>query len=62
VAVTPKQGELARRAFLRYGKGVHPARLNFGDCLVYALAQDSGEALLFKGEDFVQTDITGVSY
>jgi ribonuclease VapC len=62
VAVTPKQGELARRAFLRYGKGIHPARLNFGDCWAYALAQDRGEPLLFKGEDFAQTDIAAVAY
>jgi ribonuclease VapC len=62
VAMTPKQGELARRAFKQYGKGVHPARLNFGDCMVYALAKDSGEPLLFKGADFSKTDIAAVAY
>lgn len=47
----------ARRAFRRYGKGRHRAGLNFGDCVSYALAQWSGEALLFKGADFAATDI-----
>ena len=42
---------------VRFGKGRHPARLNFGDCLAYALAVERGEALLFKGEDFAQTDV-----
>ena len=60
--MTPKQGELARRAFKQYGKGVHSARLNFGDCMVYALARDTGEPLLFKGEDFSKTDIAKVTY
>lgn len=62
VAMTPKQAELARRAFKQYGKGIHPARLNFGDCMVYALAKDTGEPLLFKGEDFSKTDIAKVAY
>lgn len=62
VAMTPKQAELARRAFKQYGKGIHPARLNFGDCMVYALAKDTGEPLLFKGEDFSKTDIAKVTY
>lgn len=61
-AVTPKQGTIARRAFMKYGKGVHPARLNFGDCFAYALAKDTGEPLLFKGEDFAQTDIAAAPY
>jgi len=60
--MTQKQAEIARRAFRRYGKGIHPARLNFGDCIVYALAQDTGEPLLCKGEDFPKTDIATVSY
>jgi ribonuclease VapC len=47
----------ARQAFLRFGKGRHPARLNFGDCAAYALAQSNTLPLLFKGEDFTQTDI-----
>jgi len=62
VPMTPLQAELARRAFKLYGKGLHPARLNFGDCIVYALAKDTGEALLFKGEDFTKTDIIPVVY
>jgi ribonuclease VapC len=60
--VTPAQGRLARRAFMKYGKGVHPARLNFGDCFAYALAKDTGEPLLFKGEDFTQTDVAAAAY
>jgi ribonuclease VapC len=51
------QLELARDAYRRYGKGHHPAALNFGDCCAYALAAASGEPLLFKGHDFPQTDI-----
>lgn len=58
----PKQAELAQRAFRQYGKGIHPARLNFGDCIVYALAKDTGESLLFKGHDFSKTDIVAVGY
>jgi len=45
-------------AWLRYGKGKHPAALNFGDCLSYAVAQLANEPLLFAGEDFTRTDIT----
>jgi ribonuclease VapC len=48
---------IARQAFLDFGKGRHPARLNFGDCFAYALAKSRSEALLFKGEDFSKTDI-----
>ena len=44
-------------AWLRYGKGRHPAALNFGDCLSYAVAQLAGEPLLFVGDDFARTDI-----
>lgn len=62
VSMTPNQAEIARRAFKQYGKGVHPARLNFGDCIVYALAKDTGEPLLFKGDDFIKTDIIPVAY
>ena len=57
VAVSARQANLARKAFQRFGRGRHPARLNFGDCFAYALAKDSGAPLLFKGEDFSQTDI-----
>ena len=52
IAVSVKQANLARKAFQRFGRGRHPARLNFGDCFAYALAKDSGAPLLFKGEDF----------
>ncbi len=62
VSMTPKQAEIARRAFKQYGKSIHPARLNFGDCIVYALAKETGEPLLFKGEDFNKTDILQVIY
>ena len=56
-AVTLVQGELSRQAFLDFGKGRHRAGLNFGDCFSYALAKATGEPLLFKGNDFGQTDI-----
>jgi ribonuclease VapC len=55
--VTIEQGDLARQAFLDFGKGRHKAALNFGDCFAYALARATGEALLFKGNDFALTDI-----
>ena len=57
VSVTVEHLEAARRAWRRFGKGNHPAALNFGDCFAYALAKATGEPLLFKGEDFAQTDI-----
>lgn len=46
-------------AFRRYGKGRHPAALNFGDCMTYAVASLAGEPLLFTGDDFAQTDLHG---
>jgi ribonuclease VapC len=55
-----EQGKVARDAFSRFGKGRHPAGLNFGDCFAYALAKVLGEPLLFKGEDFAQTDVARV--
>ena len=55
--VTLEHGELARQAFLDFGKGRHKASLNFGDCFAYALARATGEPLLFKGGDFALTDI-----
>ena len=55
--VTLEHGELARQAFLDFGKGRHKAGLNFGDCFSYALAKATGEALLFRGADFAMTDI-----
>ena len=57
--VTLDQARIARAAYRDFGKGSgHPARLNFGDCFAYALAKASGEPLLFKGDDFIHTDIT----
>ena len=55
--VTVEHLAAARRAWRRFGKGNHPAGLNFGDCLAYALAETTGEPLLFKGDDFAQTDV-----
>lgn len=55
--VTAAQMHRARAAFVRFGKGRHPAGLNFGDCFAYALAEETGEPLLFKGDDFARTDI-----
>ena len=55
--VTVDQGDLARQAFLDFGKGRHKAGLNYGDCFSYALAKATGEPLLFKGKDFGQTDL-----
>ena len=55
--VTREQVEAARRAWRRFGKGNHPAALNFGDCFAYALASTTGEPLLFKGDDFARTDV-----
>jgi ribonuclease VapC len=57
VPFTAADARSARRAYRRYGKGIHPAGLNFADCVAYALASDSGEPLLFKGNDFSQTDV-----
>jgi ribonuclease VapC len=58
--VTAEQAELALEAYQRYGKGRHQAGLNFGDCFAYALCKATGQALLFKGQDFSQTDIPTV--
>ncbi|MBK5293572.1 MAG: type II toxin-antitoxin system VapC family toxin [Acidobacteriia bacterium] len=60
VAFDEEQLTVARAAFRRFGKGRHPAGLNFGDCASYALAQWSGEPLLFKRTDFTATDVTRV--
>lgn len=57
VAVDAEQGVTARGAFGRFGKGRHPAGLNYGDCFAYALAILRGEPLLFKGGDFGHTDV-----
>ncbi len=56
--VSARQAEVARQAYRDFGKGSgHPAGLNFGDCFAYALAVESGEPLLYKGDDFVHTGI-----
>ncbi|MBI1236888.1 MAG: PIN domain-containing protein [Alphaproteobacteria bacterium] len=61
VSVSIEQVKTARRAFRVYGKGMgHPAQLNFGDCFAYALAKETGEPLLYKGDDFRHTDIDAV--
>lgn len=56
-SVTPRQAEIARNAYRDFGKGRHQARLNFGDCFAYALAKEMDEPLLFKGKDFLHTDV-----
>lgn len=55
--VSVVQARTAREAYARFGRGNHPARLNYGDCFAYALAKTSGYPLLFKGNDFAHTDI-----
>ncbi|MHB1193081.1 MAG: type II toxin-antitoxin system VapC family toxin [Longimicrobiales bacterium] len=57
VPVTPDHAEMARGAFRRFGKGRHPAGLDFGDCFAYALALSLDARLLFTGEDFARTDV-----
>ena len=57
VPATANHAEIGRRAFASFGKGRHAAGLNFGDLFAYALSQDTGEALLFKGSDFARTDV-----
>ena len=58
--VDAEQVRVAVDAWRRFGKGRHPAGLNLGDCFAYALARVRGEALLFKGDDFPQTDVAAV--
>ncbi|MBO0903168.1 type II toxin-antitoxin system VapC family toxin [Jiella sonneratiae] len=61
IVVVPLENDQVRAAvdaFRRFGKGRHPAGLNFGDCFSYALARTTGESLLFKGGDFSLTDVT----
>lgn len=55
--VDAEQGRFARDAWARFGKGRHRAGLNYGDCFAYALARQTGQRLLFKGNDFIHTDI-----
>ena len=55
--VTPEQAHVARQAWRRFGRGNHPAALSYGDCFAYALAEVTQEPLLFKGNDFMLTDV-----
>jgi ribonuclease VapC len=55
--VTEEQAHIARQAFIDFGKGRHPAGLNYGDCFSYALSKTTQEPLLFKGKDFAKTDL-----
>ena len=57
-----EQAIIAAEAYSRYGRGRHQAGLNFGDCFAYALAKKTGEPLLFKGDDFVHTDIASATH
>ena len=57
VAVSVEHAQAARRAWRRFGKGNHPVGLNFGDCFASALAEVTGEPLLYKGNDFALTDV-----
>lgn len=57
LAVPPEAGARAVEAWARYGKGLHPANLNFGDCFSYAMAKLTGAPMLYKGADFALTDI-----
>jgi ribonuclease VapC len=61
-AVTAGQAVIARKAFRHYGRGRHPANLNFGDCFAYALAKEKSAPLLFKGDDFGRTDVIVAPY
>jgi len=56
-SVNEELAHVARQAYFDYGKGRHPAGLNFGDCFAYALAKVTDETLLFKGDDFRETDV-----
>lgn len=63
VPMTAEHADLARRAFRLFGKGRGgKAGLNYGDCITYALARETGEPLLFKGEDFTRSDITAATW
>lgn len=57
LSVDAEQARIARDGFRKYGKGRHPAGLNFGDCFSYALSRSLEQSLLFKGNDFPQTDV-----
>jgi ribonuclease VapC len=57
----PEQAEIAAKAYAEFGKGKHPAGLNYGDCFSYALSKHTLEPLLFKGDDFRKTDVEAVT-
>lgn len=57
IPVSVQHAAVARAAYRRFGRGNHPASLNFGDCFSYALAVTTGEPLLFTGDDFRHTDV-----
>jgi ribonuclease VapC len=57
VSVTPASAQRIARAYQTWGKGIHPASLNFGDCFAYEVAREHGCRLLYVGDDFVQTDV-----
>lgn len=61
IAFTAEHWTVAVDAYLRYGKGRHPAALNFGDCLTYAVSRVAAEPLLCVGDDFTKTDLTLVA-
>ena len=60
ITVTPASARRIARAYESWGKGVHPAALNFGDCFAYEVAKEHGCRLLYVGEDFGKTDAEGV--
>jgi ribonuclease VapC len=62
IGFRPAELAVAREAYFRFGKGRHPAALNFGDCFSYALAVSTNQPLLFKGDDFSKTDLAIVPY
>lgn len=60
IAIAPvsvDQARIGHDAYRQFGKGHHRAKLNFGDCFSYALSRETGEPLLFKGDDFIHTDV-----
>ena len=60
VPFSAEHSEMAHDAFLKFGKGRHPASLNYGDCMSYAISRVAGHPLLFTGRDFTKTDISPV--
>jgi ribonuclease VapC len=60
VTVTPASARRIAQAYAEWGKGVHPAALNFGDCFAYEVAKEHACRLLYVGDDFSKTDVEGV--